>query len=119
MLDIFKKVIGDIKGKKEWNAMEARAKKLPHDYLFVYNKIKQYFWSGAGPLDSSIDLFKNLIELFEEGAANNKPVLKIIGNDIAAFCDELVRGEKTYAESLREKLNRDIMKELGRASDSE
>jgi DNA-binding ferritin-like protein (Dps family) len=112
MRDVFKKIIGDFEDKKEWNAMEARAKKLPHDYLLVYNKIKQYFWSGAGPLDSSIDLFKGLVELFEEGAANNKPVLEIVGNDVAAFCDELVRGEKTYAESLRKKLNRDIMKEL-------
>jgi DNA-binding ferritin-like protein (Dps family) len=112
MLDIFKKIIGEIKDKKEWNAIEARAKTLPHDYLVVYNKIKQYLWSGAGPLSSSIDLFKGLLELFEEGAANGKPVLEITGKDVAAFCDELVRGEKTYAESLREKINRDIMKEL-------
>jgi DNA-binding ferritin-like protein (Dps family) len=119
MLDIFKKIIGDFEDKKEWNAIEARSKQLPHDYLVVYNKIKQYFWSGAGPLDSSIDLFKGLLELFEEGVANGKPVLEITGSNVAAFCDELVQGEKTYAERLREKLNRDIMKELGRASDSE
>jgi DNA-binding ferritin-like protein (Dps family) len=116
MRDIFKKMIGDFEDKKEWNAIEARSKKLPHYYLFVYNRIKQYFWSGAGPLDSSIDLFKGLLELFEEGAANAKPVLEITGSNVAAFCDELVRGEKTYAESLREKLNRDIIKKLGKGS---
>lgn len=100
--------------KKEWYAMEARAKALPHDYLVVYNEIKRYLWSGAGPLDSSIDIFKGLFELFEESAANGKRVLEVTGKDIAAFCDELVRGEKTYAESLREKLNRDIAKRLGK-----
>ena len=114
MIDIFKKIIGDMGDKKEWNAMEARAKALPHDYLVVYNEIKRYLWSGAGPLDSSIDLFKGLLELFEEGAANNKPVLEVTGKDVAAFCDELVRGEKTYAEHLRGKLNRDIAKKLGK-----
>jgi DNA-binding ferritin-like protein (Dps family) len=114
MLDIFKKMIGDFGDKKEWNAMEARAKALPHDYRVVYNEIKRYLWSGAGPLDSSTDIFKDLLELFEEGAANNKPVLKITGNNVAAFCDEFVRGEKTYAEILREKLNRDIAKKLGK-----
>jgi DNA-binding ferritin-like protein (Dps family) len=87
---------------------------LPHDYLVVYNKIKRYLWSGAGPIDSSIDIFKGLLELFEESAANGKRVLEVTGKDIAAFCDELVRGEKTYAESLREKLNRDIAKKLGK-----
>jgi len=114
MIDIVKKIIGDMGDKKEWNAMEARAKALPHDYLVVYNEIKRYLWSGAGPLDSSIDLFKGLLELFEEGAANNKPVLEVTGNDVAAFCDELVRGEKTYAEHLRGKLNRNIAKKLGK-----
>jgi len=113
MLDIFKKIIGDIGEKKEWNAMETRAKTLPHDYLVVYNEIKRYLWSGAGPLDSSINIFKSLLELFEEGAANGKRVLEITGNNVAAFCDELLRGEKTYAESLREKLNRDIREKLG------
>jgi len=114
MNKFLKKIIGDIEDKKEWNTMEARAKALPHDYRVIYNEIKQYLWSGAGPLDSSTDIFKGLLELFEEGVANNKPVLKITGNDVAAFCDELVRGEKTYAEHLRGKLNRDIAKKLGK-----
>jgi DNA-binding ferritin-like protein (Dps family) len=87
---------------------------LPHDYRVVYNEIKQYFWSGAGPLDSSIDLFKGLLELFEEGVANGRSVLEITGDDVSAFCDELVRGEKTYAENLRERLNRNIAKKLGK-----
>ena len=114
MNDFLKKIIGDLGEKKEWNAMEARAKALPHDYRIVYNEIKQYFWSGAGPLDSSIDLFKGILELFEEGAANGRSALEITGDDVSAFCDELVRGEKTYAENLREKLNRSIAKKLGK-----
>jgi DNA-binding ferritin-like protein (Dps family) len=114
MNNFLKKIIGEIEDKKEWYVMEARAKALPHDYLVVYNEIKRYLWSGAGPLDSSIDIFKGLLELFEEGAANNKPVLEITGKNVAAFCDEFVRGEKTYAEILREKLNRDIAKKLGK-----
>lgn len=113
MKNFLNKIIGDFGEKKEWSAMEARAKTLPHDYLIVYNEIKRYLWSGAGPLNSSIDLFRGLLELFDEGAANGKSVLEITGHDVAAFCDELVRGEKTYAEYLREKLNRDVMKKLG------
>jgi len=114
MSKILDVIIGSIEDKKEWNAMEKRAKALPSDYRIVYNEIKQYFWSGAGPLNSSVDLFKGLLELFEEGVANGKLVLEITGNDVAAFSDELVRGEKTYAENLRKKLNRDIVKKLGK-----
>lgn len=99
--------------KREWYALERRAKALPRDYGIVYNGIKQYLWSSSGLLTSGIEMFRGLLELFEEGAANGKPVLEITGNDVAAFCDELMRGEKTYTENWREKLNRDIAKKLG------
>jgi len=41
-------------------------------------------------------------------------VLEITGNDVASFCDELVKGEKTYFEGWREKLNRGIAKKIGK-----
>lgn len=102
-----KKIIGE---KKEWKAMEARAKVLPRDYYVAYDKVKQYIWKSSGL--GSIDIFKGLLDLFEEGAANGKRVLEITGDDVAAFCDELLRGEKTYTENWRETLNRDIAKKL-------
>jgi len=37
MGNFLKKIIGD---KKEWRAMEARAKALPKDYQVVYDEIK-------------------------------------------------------------------------------
>ena len=104
MKDFIKKIIGDFGEKKEWNTIETRAKGLPNDYRVVYDEIKRYFWSGAGPLSYSIDLYKGLLELFEEGAANGKSVLEITGDDVAAFCDELVRGEETYMEKCRKTL---------------
>jgi len=114
MNKVLKKIIGDFGEKKEWNALEKRAKSLPNDYRVVYDEIKRYLWSGAGPLSSSIDVYRNLLELFEEASANGKPVLDIIGKDVATFCDELLRGEKTYMGNSRERLNRDIAKKLGK-----
>ncbi|MEW6555709.1 MAG: DUF1048 domain-containing protein [Actinomycetota bacterium] len=104
---LLKKIIGD---KKEWRAMEARARALPRDYRVVYDEIKQYIWKSSGL--SSIDMFKGLLDLFEEGAANGKCVLEITGDDVAAFCDELLRGEKTYTGKWREELNRDVAKKI-------
>ena len=40
-------------------------------------------------------------------------MLEITGNDVAAFCDELVKGEKTYFDNLRKKLNSNIAKKIG------
>ncbi len=107
MNDFIKKIIGD---KKEWKAMEARAKALPRDYQVVYEEIKLYIWKSSGL--GSLEVFKGILDLFEEGAANNKGVLEITGDDVAAFCDELLKGEKTYTEKWREELNNVIAKKL-------
>lgn len=112
MNKIIETIIGGIEDKKDWRAMEARAKALPADYRMVYEEIKHYMWTSSGMLGSSLDVFRGLLELLEEGAANGSPVLDITGPDVAAFCDELVRGEKTYAQAAREKLNRTIAQKL-------
>ena len=110
-----KQIISD---KKAWKQMEARVKALPEEYDFVYHKIQHYMWNYAA--DSGMDMvtiFEDLLNLFEEGAANGKKVLEITGKDVAAFCDELLRNARTYTENWRKALNRDIMKKLGRSGD--
>lgn len=114
MSDFLNKILGDLEAKKEWKAVEARAKTLPEEYRVVYDEIKHYVWQGgAGVVDPS-NLFKRLVELFEEGAANGKHVLDITGDDVAAFVKELLRGEKMLTEDLQEKLNQTIAKKLGK-----
>lgn len=49
---------------------------------------------------------KVLVDIIEEAAANDRHVIDIIGSDVAAFADELVRGEKSYQDQQREKLNK-------------
>lgn len=112
MKDFITKIIGD---KKEWRAMEARAKALPKDYQIVYREIQQYIWKSSGV--SGIDIFNNLLDFFEEGAASGQPVLQITGDDVAAFCDEILRDEKrekSYIDRWRESLNHDIAKKIGK-----
>ncbi len=103
-------VIGDIAAKKEWNSIVRRSKKLPEDYRVAYNEIQRYLWNASGI--TTIDAFRVLIDLFEESTASGRSVLEITGNDVAAFCDELVKGEKTYFEGYREKLNRNIANKI-------
>jgi DNA-binding ferritin-like protein (Dps family) len=114
MSDLLNKIIGDLEAKKEWRAMGVRAKALPEEYRVAYDEIKHYTWKGGAGVMDPTNLFERLVSLFEEGVANGKHVLEITGDDVAAFVDELVRDEKTYAQTQREKLNRTIAKKLGK-----
>lgn len=114
MNDFLNKIIGGLEDKKEWNAMEARAKVLPEEYQIVYNEIKHYVWQGGTGVVDPSGMFKRLVGLFEGGAVSGRRVLEITGSDVAAFVDDLVHDEKTYADGLRNKLNHAITKKLGK-----
>ncbi|WIG58796.1 MAG: hypothetical protein OJF49_001542 [Ktedonobacterales bacterium] len=103
--------------KREFRQMQARAKALPEDYAYVYHKIQYYMWGHAGGdgMDT-IPILADLVELFETGAAEGKPVLEVTGEDVAAFCDELLRNAKTWTGNRREALNRDILNKLGKGT---
>lgn len=110
MSGIIKKLIGD---KKEYRAQMARAEALPGDYRFVFEKIQGYMWSFAG--GSGHDMLQTqygLIELFETGAAEGKQVLEVTGEDVAGFCDELIRGNKLWTDGKRGRLNRRLERRL-------
>jgi len=110
MDNFLKKILGD---KKEWRSMEARAKALPSDYGIVYNEIKKYMWKFAGGDGMDIIvILKDLLELFETGAADGKRALEVTGEDVATFCDELLRNANTYTENWHDALNRDVQKKL-------
>ncbi|MEV4222793.1 DUF1048 domain-containing protein [Nonomuraea sp. NPDC049725] len=87
-----------IEGKRQWRAHMARVKALPPDYEIVYKEIQRYFFKvgPVGLLDGS--LLPGLLDFFEEGVAAGKGVLELIGDDVAAFCDDLIKDSPTYAE---------------------
>lgn len=108
-----------IKSKREYKQQMARVEALPKDYQYVFKKIQSHMWMFAA--GSGYDMMKihyDLIELFEAGVADGKHVLEITGEDVASFCDELLRSARTYTEDWRETLNRDILKKIGKEKDS-
>jgi DNA-binding ferritin-like protein (Dps family) len=88
-----------IEGKKKWRAHMARVKALPPDYQVVYKEIQRYSFK-VGLIDLS-----GLVDFFEEGAAAGQGVLALIGNDVAAFCDDLVRDSRNCAASCQESIS--------------
>jgi len=94
-----------IEGKKQWRAHMARVKALPPDYQIVYKEIQRYLFK-VGPVDLADGrLLSGIVDFFEEGVAAGKRVLELIGNDVAAFCDDLVKDSRTYADICQESIN--------------
>jgi DNA-binding ferritin-like protein (Dps family) len=94
-----------IEGKKQWRAHMARVKALPPDYQIVYKEIQGYLFK-VGPVDLADGrLLSGIVDFFEEGAAAGQRVLELIGNDVAAFCDDLVKDSRTYADIYQESIN--------------
>ena len=94
-----------IEGKKHWRAHLARVKALPPDYQIVYKEIQKYYFK-VGPVElPDLTLLPGIVEFFEEGAADGKGVLELIGTDVAAFADDLIKDQRTYGDIYRESLS--------------
>lgn len=103
MSSIINTIIGDLSEKKRYRDNEKKAKSLPPDYADAYKEIRNYLWATSGIL--TIEPLVSLVDLLEEAAANGKRVVDITGPDVAAFADELVRGENSWKDQQRQKLN--------------
>ena len=92
-------------GKKQWRAHLARVKALPPDYQIVYQEMQKYLFK-VGPVNlPDGSLLSGIADFFEEGVAAGKGVLELIGNDVAAFCDDLVKDSRTDADLYQESIS--------------
>ncbi|MDD7795545.1 DUF1048 domain-containing protein [Clostridium sp. 'White wine YQ'] len=107
-----------IEGKKEWRAHVARVKALPKDYQIVYKEIQKYLFKvGPVELTEGTGLLSGIIDLFEEGVAVGKGVLEVTGSDVAAFCDDLIKDSKTYADIYQESVEQKVSEAVKKAMD--
>jgi DNA-binding ferritin-like protein (Dps family) len=95
-----------IEGKRQWRSHMARVKALPPDYQIVYKELQRYLFKiGPVGLDDGT-LLSGIVDFFEEGVAASKGVVQLIGNDVAAFGDDLVKDSRTYADIYQESINK-------------
>jgi DNA-binding ferritin-like protein (Dps family) len=107
-----------IKGKKEWRAHMVRVKALPQDYQIVYKEIQKYLFKvGPVELTEGTGLLSGIVDLFEEGVSMGKGVLEVTGNDVAAFCDDLIKDSKTYADVYQKSVDREVNKVMKKVTD--
>ena len=109
-----------MKGKKEWRALVARVKSLPQDYRIVYKEIQKYLFKvGPVELTDGTGLLSGIVDLFEDGAASGKAVLAVTGNDVAAFCDDLIKDSITCVDLCEKSVSQAVNKAMKKVTDNE
>lgn len=107
------KIVGDLGEKKRWKQYRARVAALPDGYRTAVDGIQRYlFYAGSQGLDASVQLWEDLVELFEQAAADGTPVRDIVGENPVEFAEAFSsnygkkdwrdREQRRLAETIRE-----------------
>jgi DNA-binding ferritin-like protein (Dps family) len=82
------KVVGD---KRQWREYKARGRQLPASYRTALDALERYLNHYGGTGGDGTELYGDLIDLFEQGAANGTPIRDIVGEDPVEFIETFVR----------------------------
>lgn len=88
-MDIFSKLIGD---KRRWKQYKTRVKELPTDYRTTTEAFQRYFMLvGSDNGEFFMTILEDLVDLFEQSAAEQTPIRNVVGPDPVEFADEFLR----------------------------
>ena len=83
------KVIGE---KRQWRQYKARTRELPAGYGTAVEALERYWnYCGTGGDGAASSMFEDLVDLFEQSAANRTPIREIVGEDPVEFLEAFVR----------------------------
>jgi DNA-binding ferritin-like protein (Dps family) len=90
-MTMFSKFISKVVGeKRQWREYKARARQLPASYRTAVDALERYLnYFGTG--GDGTALYGDLIDLFEQSAANGTPIREIVGEDPVEFIEAFVR----------------------------
>ncbi|WP_437630474.1 DUF1048 domain-containing protein [Sorangium sp. So ce854] len=84
---LISKMIGE---KGQWWQYKARVRQLPASYRTAVDALERYLmYSGTGGDGTAI--YADLVDLFEQSAANRTPIRQIVGEDPVEFIETFVR----------------------------
>jgi DNA-binding ferritin-like protein (Dps family) len=81
------KVIGE---KGQWRQYKARTRQLPESYRTAVDALERYLMYLGGGGDGTA-IYADLVDLFEQSAANRTPIREIVGEDPVEFIETFVR----------------------------
>ncbi|BAU81202.1 hypothetical protein SLA_0247 [Streptomyces laurentii] len=74
--------------KKRWRAYKARTKELPGGYRGAVEAIERYLMHFVPTnAESTASMFEDLVDLFEQAAADGTPIREIVGEDPEEFVE--------------------------------
>ncbi|MBG6095289.1 DUF1048 domain-containing protein [Nocardioides luteus] len=87
---MFETVVGELELKKRWRQLKSRKQQLPESHRKAHDAVERYLMYSAGIADGTIltAMAEDLLDLFEQGAADGTPVSAIVGDNPVEFAEE-------------------------------
>lgn len=87
-MNLLEKVVGDFGDKRRWRDYKARVRSLPSGYRTTAQALERYLLNlGATEGDIWLQAFEDLADLFEQAAADGRPIREIVGSDPVDFAE--------------------------------
>ena len=113
MNKFIEKVIGE---KGQWRQHKARTRQLPANYRAAIDALERYLMLfGRAEGTGWASMFEDLLDLFEQSAANRTPIREIVGEDPVEFIEAFVQNypEGHWITRERERLTNAIARAAG------
>ena len=116
-------VTGWIAQKRRYRQYKARTRQLPADYREAIEALERYlmYFGAIAKGAVLLSMFEDLLDLFEQSAANRTPIRAIVGADPVEFAEEFVRNysEGQWINRERERLTSAIDRVAGDIGDAD
>ena len=91
MTTFISKLISKVIGPKQgWREYKARARRLPASYRTALDALERYL-NYLGPGGDGGAILADLLDLFEQSAANGTPIREIVGADPVEFIEAFIQ----------------------------
>jgi len=110
--DLSTRVLGD---KKRWWAYRARKKELPESYLVAIDGVERYLnlLGGITKGDIIMTMLEDLLDLFQQSAADGTTIRGIVGDDPVEFVENFLSNYEEGRWINKERVN--LVKAIERA----
>jgi DNA-binding ferritin-like protein (Dps family) len=117
------KITGSLADKRRYRQYKARTKQLPTNYRTAVEGVERYLmYAGAIAVgDILVEMLEDLVELFEQSAANGTPIREVVGDDPVEFAEEFLQNyaEGQWINKERRRLTEAIDRAAGEESGSD
>lgn len=103
---------------RQMKAFEQQVQTLPADYQAAWQLIQKTVWTRTDITGRNLmPIFEGIVDLMTEAAADGLNATEALGDDIAAFADNVAAtsGAQNLQDRWRANLNRRVAKKLGRS----